>query len=147
MLVLFTFPFYFLRTHLIGFLKFKQLILAQLTRMSFPFGHVNTQVKNWFHHLISLFSQRENLGMWQRPGQTRFSTYWPQLGSEWRNQEGAAQFSQHAELIEMGLEVLTRNSVTLKRVSGENDATMEQSQETESLVDLINMYRAPTMIT
>ena len=47
----------------------------------------------------------------------------------------------------MGLEVLTGNSVTLKRVSGENDATMEQSQETESLVDLINMYRAPTMIT
>ena len=42
--------------------------------------------------------------------------------------------SQHVELIEMGLEVLTGNSVTLKRVSGENDATMEQSQEIVLLV-------------
>lgn len=57
-----------------------------------------------------------------------------QLGSECRNQEGVAQFPQHVELIEMGLEVLIGNSVTLKRVSGENDATMEQSQEIVLLV-------------
>lgn len=63
-----------------------------------------------------------------------FLPNWTQLGSEWKNQEGAAQFSQHAELIEMGLEVLTVNSVTLKRVSGENDVTMEQRQETVLLV-------------